>query len=478
MFFAKINAEMEMRTMMCRKGHKISEVLPGSIAEEMEIAPGDLLLAVNGKEPEDIFDYHYMVNEENVIVLIEKPDGEQWELEIEKEYNDDLGLVFEQALLDEYHSCRNKCIFCFIDQMPPGMRETLYFKDDDARLSFLQGNYVTLTNMSDKDIDRIKRFHLAPINISVHTTNPELRCRMLHNRFAGEALEKMYDLAAAGIEMNSQVVLCKGWNDGEELDRTIRELAGLHPAMQSLSVVPIGMTKYREGLVQIEKFNQKDAEVLLDQVTGWQNRLLETLGTRFVHASDEWYLLAGRPVPDAEYYEGYGQIENGVGMVRSFLEEWEEAVKSTFNHKNKVTAVRVSAITGRLFGSVLQQCADQLHTLDDRITLQVFPIRNDFFGEDITVAGLVTGQDILAQLRGKELGERLLIPETMLRSGEEVFLDDISVTDIEEALQIQAVIVKSDGRSLLQGIIGDDGKRRVGEGTYNPYELRGNEGFK
>lgn len=476
---------------MCSRGHRISGVLPGSIAEEMEIVPGDLLLAVNGEEPEDIFDYHYMVNEEEITVLIEKADGEQWELEIEKDYSEDLGLVFEKALLDEYHSCRNKCIFCFIDQMPPGMRETLYFKDDDARLSFLQGNYVTLTNLSDKDIERIKKYHLAPINISVHTTNPELRCRMLHNRFAGEALEKMYDLADAGIEMNSQVVLCKGWNDGKELDRTIRELAALYPAMQSLSVVPIGMTKYREGLVPVEKFQKEDANQLLDQVIGWQERLYERFGVRFVHASDEWYFLAERTVPDAEYYEGYGQIENGVGMVRSFLEEWEEALKSTFletedgttagnaiTSAGKDTPIKVSAVTGRLFGPVLQQCAEQLHALEAGITLQIFPIRNDFFGEDITVAGLVTGQDILAQLQGKDLGERLLIPDAMLRSGEEVFLDDLTVTDVEQALQIQAVIVKSDGRSLLQGIICEDGQRRIGEEAKNPYELRGNEGFK
>ena len=437
------------------KGYKIAEVLPGSIAEEMEIAPGDLLLSVNNQEMTDIFDYHYLVNDECITVLIEKPNGEQWELEIEKEYNEDLGLVFEQALLDEYHSCRNKCIFCFIDQMPPGMRETLYFKDDDARLSFLQGNYITLTNMSQKDIERIIRFHLAPINVSVHTTNPELRCRMLHNRFAGEALDKMYQLAEAGIEMNSQIVLCKGWNDGKELDRSISDLAALYPSMQSLSVVPMGMTKYRENLEQVEKFSKEDAVQILGQLTSWQEKLYQKYGTRFVHASDEWYLMAGLDIPEAEYYEGYGQIENGVGMVRSFLDEWQETLEEWRLHDrlSDRPGRKVSLVTGRLFGPILAQCVRQLEEAAPQFQAVVYPIRNDFFGEEITVAGLVTGQDILAQLRGKELGECLLVPSTMLRSGEEIFLDDITVTQIAEALQIPVCIVKSDGRAVLESIV-------------------------
>ncbi len=436
------------------KGHRIAEILPGSIAEEMEIAPGDLLLSVNGQELLDVFDYHYLVNEEYVTVLIQKPDGEQWELEIEKDFTEDLGIVFEQALLDEYRSCRNKCIFCFIDQMPPGMRETLYFKDDDARLSFLQGNYVTLTNMDQADIERIKKFHLAPINVSVHTTNPELRCKMLHNRFAGQALDKMYELARAGIEMNSQIVLCKDWNDKEELDRSIRDLSELYPSMQSLSVVPIGMTRYRQGLVQVEKFDSQDVRDVLGQITRWQERLLEKLGSRFVHASDEWYLMAGQELPPAESYEGYGQIENGVGMVRSFLDEWQEALEGYEKRQGEGhKPVRLSLVTGKLFGPILKQCSQQLGEWFPQITLQVFSIRNDFFGEDITVAGLVTGQDIIAQLKGRDLGKCLLLPSNMLRSGEEVLLDDITVSQIGEALQIPVCIVKSDGKSLLEGIL-------------------------
>lgn len=437
------------------KGHRISGIVPGSIAEEMEIAPGDLLLSVNGHELEDVFDYHYLVNEEYVVVLIRKPDGEQWELEIEKEYDEDLGLVFDQALLDEYHSCRNKCIFCFIDQMPPGMRDTLYFKDDDARLSFLQGNYITLTNMSDKDIDRIIRFHLAPINVSVHTTNPELRCKMLHNRFAGDALDKMKKLAAAGIEMNSQIVLCKGWNDGEELDRTIEDLMELYPSMQSLSVVPMGTTKYREHLVQVDPFDAQDAGVILDQIHGWQARMMEKHGIHFVHASDEWFIMAGRPLPEAEYYEGYGQIENGVGMVRSFIDEWQDALEEyTQEHGSEKLCKTVSFVTGRLFAPSLESCVRGLEAVDETFTGQVFAIRNDFFGESITVAGLVTAQDIIAQLSGKDLGAVLLVPDTMLRADEDIFLDDITVEELSQTLQIPVVIVKSNGYSLLEGILG------------------------
>ncbi len=437
------------------KGHRISGIVPGSIAEEMEIAPGDLLLSVNGHELEDVFDYHYLVNEEYVVVLIRKPDGEQWELEIEKEYDEDLGLVFDQALLDEYHSCRNKCIFCFIDQMPPGMRDTLYFKDDDARLSFLQGNYITLTNMSDKDIDRIIRFHLAPINVSVHTTNPELRCKMLHNRFAGDALDKMKKLAAAGIEMNSQIVLCKGWNDGEELDRTIEDLMELYPSMQSLSVVPMGTTKYREHLVQVDPFDAQDAGAVLDQIHGWQARMMEKYGIHFVHASDEWFIMAGRPLPEAEYYEGYGQIENGVGMVRSFIDEWQDALEEyKQEHGSEKLCKTVSFVTGKLFAPSLENCVRELETVDATFTGQVFAIRNDFFGESITVAGLVTAQDIIAQLSGKDLGEVLLVPDTMLRADEDIFLDDITVEELSQTLQIPVVIVKSNGYSLLEGILG------------------------
>ena len=308
--------------------HKISRVLPESIAEELEIEPGDVLLAVNDQPIEDVFDYHYYTNEEYLTVLIRKPDGEEWELEIEKEFEEDLGIEFESSLMDEYRSCRNKCIFCFIDQMPPGMRKTLYFKDDDSRLSFLQGNYVTLTNMSDHDIDRIIRYHLGPINISFQTTNPKLRCKMLNNRFAGDVFPKIRRLADAGIEMNGQIVLCRGVNDKEELERSIRDMATYLPSLRSVSVVPVGLSKYRDGLYPLEPFDAASAAEVIDTIEAWQKKIYPVHGVHFIHASDEWYLLANRPLPEEERYDGYLQLENGVGMLRLLYEEVKAEVET------------------------------------------------------------------------------------------------------------------------------------------------------
>ena len=302
-------------------GHKIKEVVPGSIAEELEVEAGDTLIEVNGQPVEDVFDYHYLTNEEYLTVLIRKADGEEWELEIEKEFEEDLGIVFENSLMDEYRSCRNKCIFCFIDQMPKGMRDTLYFKDDDSRLSFLQGNYVTLTNMSDHDIDRIIQYHLEPINISFHTMNPKLRCKMLNNRFAGDIFPKVKRLAEAGIEMNGQIVLCKGINDGQELEYSIEQLTDYMPCLKSVSVVPVGLTKFREGLYPLEPFDGKDAAMVIDCIERWQKKIYKSSGCHFIHASDEWYILAGREFPEEERYDGYLQLENGVGMMRLLYEE-------------------------------------------------------------------------------------------------------------------------------------------------------------
>ena len=299
-----------------QKGHLIKEVQGGSIAEELEIKPGDKLLAINDNEIEDVFDYQYYVEDEYIEILIEKPDGEQWLLEVDKEEDEDLGIVFQNGLLDDYRSCHNKCIFCFIDQMPEGMRKTLYFKDDDSRLSFLQGNYVTLTNMSDKDIERIIKYRLSPINISFQTMNPDLRCKMLNNRFAGEALTKADRLYEAGIAMNGQIVLCKGVNDGRELEYSIRKLMEYAPLLESVSVVPVGLSKYREGLYPLEPFGQEDAQKVLSMIHSFQKECMEKFGMHFIHASDEWYILAGWELPGEESYDGYLQLENGVGMLR------------------------------------------------------------------------------------------------------------------------------------------------------------------
>ncbi len=310
-----------------QKGHMIKQVLDGSIAEELELEAGDALLSVSGVEIEDVFDYQFLIQDTYIEVLVKKVNGEEWLLEIDKDYEEDLGIIFENDLMDDYRSCRNHCMFCFIDQMPKGMRETLYFKDDDSRLSFLQGNYITLTNMKDKDIERIIRYHLAPINISVHTTNPELRCKMLHNRFAGEALKQIDRLFEHEILMNGQIVLCKGINDGEELERTISDLSKYLPHMQSLSIVPVGLTKYREGLYPLEPFGKEDAKKVLETIHRWQKKLYECYKNHFVHASDEWYILAEEEIPSAKNYDGYVQLENGVGMIRLFQDELEEALR-------------------------------------------------------------------------------------------------------------------------------------------------------
>ena len=323
------------------KRHIITEVADDSIARELGIEPGDVLLAVNDTPVEDIFDYHYLMNEEYVEILIEKPNGEEWLLEVEKEYEEDLGIGFENGLMDEYRSCSNHCIFCFIDQMPPGMRETLYFKDDDSRLSFLQGNYVTLTNMKEKDLERVIRYHLSPINISFQTTNPELRCQMLHNRFAGEALKKVDRLFESGIEMNGQIVLCKGINDGEELERSIRDLTRYLPLLKSVSVVPVGLSRYREGLYPLEPFTPEEAREVLRTIRRWQEKLYPEYGLHFIHASDEWYLLAGEPLPGEEVYDGYLQLENGVGMLTLLEREVEEALEQSAPHEEQRPLPRV-----------------------------------------------------------------------------------------------------------------------------------------
>lgn len=430
--------------------HIIRSVEDGSIAWELGVEPGDCLISINDKEIEDVFDYHYLVNDEELVILIEKPDGEEWELEIEKDYEEDLGIEFEQGLMDEYRSCRNKCMFCFIDQMPKGMRETLYFKDDDSRLSFLQGNYITLTNMSDHDIDRIAQYHLEPINISFHTTNPELRCKMLHNRFAGDALKKVQTLYEGGITMNGQIVLCKGINDGEELERSIRDMTAYLPHLQSVSVVPVGLTKFRDGLYPLEPFTKEEAKEVLAIIHRWQKKIYEEYGTHFIHAGDEWYILAGEEMPEEERYDGYLQLENGVGTTRLLQNEFQEAFEKLSGDDRET---EISLATGKLAYPYLKRMIETLQTKYPNVIVHLYEIRNDFFGELITVAGLITGQDLKAQLSGRPLGSRLLLPCCMLRNGEEVFLDDVTLDQLKEALQVQIDIVKSSGQDLIEAVL-------------------------
>ena len=433
------------------KKHLINGVAPGSIGEELEIKAGDYILTIGGQEIEDVLDYEFLCREEEVDLLVETAEGEQILFEIEKDEDEDLGLSFTEGLMDEYRSCRNKCVFCFIDQMPPGMRETLYFKDDDSRLSFLQGNYITLTNMKDEDVERLIYYHLSPINISVHATNPELRCRMLHNRFAGDILAKIRRFYEAGIAMNSQVVLCKGINDGAELDRTIRELADFLPYMESLSVVPVGLTRYRENVQKLEPFDREDARKVLDQILGWQKMLRETRGTSFVHASDEWFIMAGEDFPEADYYEGYGQLENGVGMVRLLIDEVREELSA---HTGDDRKRRVSIATAKLAWPTIRMLADELTALYPNVRVGVHCIKNDFFGELITVSGLMTGQDIIAQLKEEDLGEELLLPVNVLKADEDILLDDISVEALSNTLQVPVNIIQSDGKDFVRKILG------------------------
>ena len=469
--------------------HLITEIAEGSIAEGLGIVPGDFLLSINDTEVIDVFDYRYLCQDSECRLLIEKADGKVVEFKATKEEDEEIGLEFSEGLMDEYRSCTNKCIFCFIDQMPPGMRETLYFKDDDMRLSFLQGNYVTLTNLSEKDIERIIKYKLEPINISFQTTNPELRCMMLHNRFAGDALKKADKLYEAGIIMNGQIVLCKGVNDGEELERSLSDLYRYLPILESVSVVPVGLSKYRDGLYPLESFEKEDAEKVIDTIESWQEKAYKEFGIHFVHASDEWYILAGRELPEEDRYDGYLQIENGVGMIRSLIDEFDEGLMEltdalenyrpgflqklnlkgydkNFEEMSGIcnissvkkaieTGRKVSVVSGKIAHSYIQKLTDKFMECFPNFDIKVYPIRNDFFGEKITVTGLITGQDIIKQLEGIDMGDVVLIPENMLRAGTDVFLDDLRLSDIEKSLLSPTCIVKSNGKHLIESIIGE-----------------------
>ena len=446
------------------KEHIIKEVLKGSIAEEMGLEPGDAIVSINDTIIEDIFDYQYLVQDEYIEVLVKTSQGEECLLEIDKEYSEDLGLVFEQGLMDDYRSCRNKCIFCFIDQLPKGMRDSLYFKDDDTRLSFLHGNYVTLTNISDEDIDHLIKYRLEPINISFQTMNPELRCKMLNNRFAGEALKKVDKLYQAEILMNGQIVLCKGVNDGNELRYSLDKLFEYYPTLQSVSVVPVGLTNYRDGLYPLEPFEKDDAINVIEIIEEYQKKALKKGGTHFCHASDEWYILAGKELPNEDSYDGYLQYENGVGMVTSLRDEVNDYINSkqfkeyVLNKRNNIK-INKSIATGTLVYPYIKELAEKvvnkinelLNVSDNKIT--VYSIINEFFGERITVSGLITGQDLVKQLKNVDKGNCLLISECMVRTEEGIFLDDYTIDDVQSALQVPVRIVKSSGEDFVNSII-------------------------
>lgn len=432
------------------KQNVIVKIEPNSIAEELGIHPGEVLLSINGKKVQDVFDYRYLIQDDFVELELIDLSGESYIAEIEKEEQEDLGIVFASGLMDQAKSCANHCIFCFIDQLPKGMRDTLYFKDDDSRLSFLQGNYVTLTNMSEEDIDRILYYHLSPINISVHTTNPELRVKMLRNPKAAGLLPIMQKLGDAGIAMNLQVVLCRNVNDGEELERTFRELEPFYPQAKSLSVVPIGITQFRQGLYPALPFDRESARDVLDLIQRFQERCLEKHHTRFVYGADEFYLTAERPIPSASFYEDFAQIENGVGMTalleQEFDEQWQLLAHQTIPQT-------VSMATGKAAAQQFQRFAKKMMEKVSGLTVAVHVIENNFFGPKITVAGLLTGQDIIKQLKGKTLGQKLLLPANLLKAGETVLLDDVTLMDLEQELSVPIRVVKDSGRDVIDALL-------------------------
>jgi len=431
---------------------RIVEIEVGSIAEEIGIEQGDSLISINGKAPKDVFDYRYLLNDEYVEFCVTKSDGQEYIFEVEKYADEDIGLTFETALMDKVKLCANKCLFCFMDQLPPNMRDSLHYKDDDMRLSFLQGNYVTLTNLSDTEFERLLSYHLSPINISVHATNPELRTRILNNPKAAKLEYYLERFREARIQMNFQIVLMKGINDGEYLDDTIRTLGEFIPFAKSLSVVPVGLSKHREGLTKLEPFTKEDAAKVLEQIEVWNRIFKKEHGTAFVFAADEFYLKAQTELPPTSYYEDFPQIENGVGMLAEFKEEFLNMVddmESLDMPKRKLSIVTGKAAYEQLSG--LANIAAGKFSLD----ITAFCVDNKLFGEEITVVGLLTGKDILeclVQIPREELGEAVLLPASMFRSGTDIFLDDTTAVWLEAELGVPVHIVETSGYALVQAL--------------------------
>ena len=432
---------------------KITEAFAGGRAYKTGIREGDILVSINNNEIRDVLDYRFYLTEKKVELRLLRQDNE-YTVEINKGEYDDIGLDFETPLMDEKHSCKNKCIFCFIDQNPEGLRESLYFKDDDSRLSFIHGNYVTLTNMTQADVDRIIKMRMSPINISVHTTNPELRVKMMKNKHSGEVLKYLNDFADAGLSMCGQIVLCRGVNDGEELNRSLTDLAALYPAMSSVAIVPAGLTKFREKLYPLTDFTKEEAGQIIDMINSFGDAHKEKHGTRLFYAADEFYLKAEREIPDADYYEDYPQIENGVGMIRSCFDEFGLALENAEGVSKIVNKKRsVSLVTGVASYPLIKERVDRLCALCPNLNVEIYEIVNNFFGSSITVSGLLTGKDICDQLKDKPLGEELIIPQNCLRHGEDVFLCGMTVDEMSEILDVPVRCSGSDGYELCEAIL-------------------------
>ena len=419
-----------------------------SPAAKAGIKSGDTLVSLNGNVIMDVLDYRFYQNNEKIVAEIINAKGKVKKVKIKKGEYDEIGLIFDTYLMDDKRSCKNKCIFCFIDQLPKGMRESLYFKDDDSRLSFLFGNYITLTNITEHEIERIINMHISPINISVHTTNPELRVKMMTNKNAGKVLDVMRRFNDAGIKMNSQLVLCPGYNDGDELRRSLNDLLNLEN-MECIAAVPVGLTKYREGLTLLESFNKETASQVLDIIDEYAEKSVKKYGDRRIYGSDEFYLLSGRKIPDAEFYGDFLQLENGVGLW-SLLKS--EAIDAISDIDNISSSRHVSIATGVAAYPLLREIADMCEQRCTGLKCDVFAIKNDFFGEKITVAGLITATDIYNQLKNDNLGDTLFIPSSMLRAEGDMVLDSITVNELSDKLGVNIVPINNDGYALVNAI--------------------------
>ena len=433
---------------------KITSVERRSRAARAGLKAGDVLISINDNEINDVLDYRFYLAEERIVIRYQRGKKERKTL-IKKQQYDDIGLDFETPLMDKKQTCKNGCIFCFIDQNPEGMRESIYFKDDDSRLSFLHGNYITLTNMTDADIARIVKMRFSPINVSVHTTNPELRVKMMKNKRSGEVLKYLNDFKEAGLSICAQIVLCRGVNDGEELMRSMRDLAALAPEMKSVAVVPAGLTKFRDKLYPLTDFSPEEAAGVLDMINSFGDELKEKLGTRLIYAADEFYLKAGREIPDADYYEDYPQIENGVGMLRSFADEFGMCAADIADHVASLDSHRtVTVVTGVASYPLLSSLAQRLESLTDKLSVNVVEVKNKFFGESITVSGLLTGVDIFAALREVDLGDEVILPACCLRAGEDVFLCGMTLDELRDNLKTSIRICGSDGFEFIDAAFG------------------------
>lgn len=430
---------------------KICGVEENSHSFRHGILPNDILISVNGNEINDVLDYRFYLTDRNVDLVLQR-DGKEYSVNIKKKEYDDIGLEFETYLMDNKRSCKNKCVFCFIDQLPSGLRDTLYFKDDDARLSFLMGNYITLTGLNDSDVDRIIKMHMSPVNISVHTTNPDLRCKMMNNRFAGKSLEYLKRFAENNITMNCQIVLCKGLNDGDELINSMHDLATLYPAVNSVSIVPAGLTKYRENLYPLEPFTPEESKKIIQKVQNFALLCKKEYGSSIFFCGDEMYLKAGLDIPSPEYYEDFSQIENGVGMIASMLEEFEYALED-LTEAPKLPR-EVSVATGNAAYKFISSLSERLEDKFDGLKIHVYNIDNDFFGHNITVAGLITGVDLVNQLKDSPLGDTLYIPRTMLESEGKLFLDSMGISEASEKLNVKIETIINDGECFLRSLLG------------------------